>query len=98
MIRVSIDNAARELASRLNGTSGRLFIPGGPGEPLGLLAALRADPALAAGLTFVGAHVPGINRTDWASLHETARAEGTFLSGDWRSSGVPGLTPAWAKK
>ncbi len=86
MIRVSIDNAARELASRLSGTGGRLFIPGGPGEPLGLLATLRADPALAAGLTFVGAHVPGINRTDWASLHETARAEGTFLSGDWRSS------------
>jgi len=86
VIRVSIDNAARQLASRLKGTGGRLFVPGGPGEPLGLLAAYRAYPDLAAGLTFVGAHVPGINRTDWAALHETARAEGTFLSGDWRPS------------
>lgn len=81
-----MENAAKQLASRLNAGGGRLFIPGGPGEPLGLLAALRADPELAARITFVGAHVPGINRTDWAGLHETARAEGTFLSGDWRPS------------
>lgn len=86
MIRLSVDKLAEALASRLNGSPGRLFVPGGPGEPLGLLEAWRAAPDLAAGLTFVGAHVPGINRTDWAGLHETARAEGTFVSGDWRSS------------
>lgn len=86
MIRLSIDKLAGELASRLKGTGGRLFIPGGPGEPLGLLQAFRESPDLAAGITFVGAHVPGINRTDWAALHETARAEGTFLSADWRPS------------
>ena len=86
MIRLPIDKLAQEIASRLHVTGGRLFIPGGPGEPLGLRDAFRAAPDLAAGITFVGAHVPGINRTDWANLHETARAEGTFLSGDWRES------------
>lgn len=86
MIRLPIDKLAEELASRLNGTAGRLFVPGGPGEPLALREAFRNRPDLAAGITFVGAHVPGINRTDWAGLHETARAEGTFMSGDWRGS------------
>jgi acyl-CoA hydrolase len=86
VIRPPIDKLAEKLASRLNGTGGRLFIPGGPGEPLGLRDAFRHAPDLAAGITFVGAHVPGINRTDWAGLHETARAEGTFLSADWRGS------------
>lgn len=86
MIRLSHDKLADLLSSRLNGTSARLFIPGGPGEPLGLLQAFRQAPVLAAGITFVGAHVPGINRTDWAGLHETARSEGTFVSGDWRAS------------
>lgn len=86
MIRLSNDKLAQELASRLNRTGGRLFVPGGAGEPLGLLEAFRRSPHLAAGLTFVGAHVPGINRTDWAGLHPDAKAEGTFLSGDWRAS------------
>ncbi len=86
MIRLPIDKLAETVASRLNPTGGRLFIPGGPGEPLGLRDAFERTPELAAGITFVGAHVPGINRTDWAALHETARAEGTFLSGDWRGS------------
>lgn len=86
MIRLSQDKLAETLATRLQGTMGRLFIPGGPGEPLGLLEAYRRAPDLAGGLTFVGAHVPGINRTDWAALHDTARSEGTFVSGDWRKS------------
>lgn len=64
---------------------GRVFIPGAAGEPLALLEVYRRRPDLAAGLTFVGAHVPGINRNDWAGLHETARAEGTFVSADWRA-------------
>jgi acyl-CoA hydrolase len=86
VIRLPIDKLARTLASRLNVAGGRLFIPGGAGEPLGLLAALRDAPELAARITFVSAHVPGINRTDWAALHPDARSEGTFLSGDWRAS------------
>lgn len=86
MIRLSLENLVQQLAERLSAGGGRLFIPGGPGEPLGLLEAYRRSPDLAAATTFVGAHVPGINRTDWAGLHETARAEGTFVSGDWRRS------------
>ncbi|ATQ41086.1 hypothetical protein CSW64_01010 [Caulobacter mirabilis] len=81
-----MDKLAELLASRLKPGEGRLFIPGGPGEPLGLLEAFRRSPDLAAGATFVGPHVPGINRTDWAGLHAEARAEGTFLSADWRPS------------
>lgn len=65
---------------------GRVFIPGAASEPLALLEVYRKRPELAAGLTFVGAHVPGINRTDWAGLNNTARAEGTFVSADWRAS------------
>lgn len=85
MIRLSIDQAVDLIASRLNRTDRRIFIPGGAGEPLALLDGWRARPETAAGLTFVGAHVPGVNRTDWAGLHETARAEGTFVSVDWRA-------------
>lgn len=86
MIRLTVDLAAAEVARQLKGTGGRLFIPGAASEPLALLDVYRDRPDLAAGLTFVSAHVPGINRTDWAGLHETARAEGTFVSADWRAS------------
>lgn len=86
MIRLTVDLAAAEVARQLNGTGGRLFIPGAASEPMALLDVYRDRPDLAAGLTFVSAHVPGINRTDWAGLHETARAEGTFVSADWRAS------------
>lgn len=86
MIRLTVDLIAEEIARQLNGTVGRLFIPGGAGEPLALIEAWRRRPDLAANLTFVGAPVPGINRTDWAGLHETARSEGTFVSADWRAS------------
>lgn len=75
---------AETIARQLNPAGGRVFVTGGAGEPLALLDAWRQRPDLAANLTFVGAHVPGINRNDWTSLHETARSEGTFLSGDWR--------------
>lgn len=83
MIRRSPDQAAAWLAERLRGTGGRVFIPCGAAEPLALFDAFAAEPAAAAGLTFVGAYLPGANRRDWASL---SAAEGTFVSGDWRAS------------
>jgi acyl-CoA hydrolase len=86
VIRLTVDLAAREVARQLNQTAGRMFIPGAASEPLALLETYRREPGLAAGLTFVSAHVPGINRTDWAGLHEASRAEGTFVSADWRAS------------
>ena len=86
MIRLTVDTAAELIARRLNPAGGRVFIPGSAGEPVALFDTLRDRPDLAAGLTFVGAHVPGINRNDWAGLHATSRAEGTFMSADWRAS------------
>ncbi|MDO8295735.1 MAG: acetyl-CoA hydrolase/transferase C-terminal domain-containing protein [Caulobacter sp.] len=86
MIRVTAESAAETVARKVKPGGGRVFISGAAGEPLALLDVYRRRPELAAGLTFVGASVPGINRTDWAGLHETARAEGTFLSADWRPS------------
>ena len=78
MIRLTVESAAERIAQQLNPGGGRVFVPGSASEPLALLEVYRRRPALAANLTFIGAPVPGINRNDWAALHETARAEGTF--------------------
>lgn len=86
VIRLTAESAAEVVARKGKSGAGRVFIPGSAGEPLALLEVYRARPDLAAGLTFVSAHVPGINRTDWAGLHQTARSEGTFVSADWRAS------------
>lgn len=86
MIRATAESAAETVARRVKPGGGRVFIPGAASEPLALLEVYRRRPDLAAGLSFVSAHVPGINRSDWAGLHETARAEGTFVSADWRAS------------
>ena len=83
MIRLSPDQAAQWLADRLRGKAGRVFVPCGAAEPLALFDAFAAEPGLAADLTFVGAYLPGANRRDWASL---SKAEGTFVSNDWRAS------------
>ncbi len=86
MIRLAHDQATPWLAERMRGTGGRVFIPCGAAEPLALFEGFQAAPELAAGLTFVGAFLPTANRSDWAGLHEDARAEGTFASADWRGS------------
>lgn len=70
----------------------RLYVGGCAGEPAGLAAAMQADPNIAAGITFLGAWVPGINKTDWAGLHPDARAETTFLPPAWRASYEAGRT------
>lgn len=86
MERLSPAQAVRRLADRLRGTGGRVFIPGGPAEPLALADAWRCDPETAAGLTFLGAWFPGVNRTDWSGLHPGARAETTFVGPDGRAA------------
>jgi acyl-CoA hydrolase len=83
MIRLAPNQAVQWLAERLRETAGRVFIPCGAAEPLALFEAFAAEPELVAGLTFVGAFLPGANRSDWAAL---GRAEGTFVSADWRAS------------
>lgn len=70
----------------------RLYVGGCSGEPLGFAEAFRAEPELAAGITFVGQWVPGINQTDWAGLHPEAEAETTFLPPALRPSFEDGRT------
>ncbi|MDB5431273.1 MAG: hypothetical protein JWP35_2389 [Caulobacter sp.] len=84
MIRLTGDNAANWLADRLRGSAGRVFVTGGAAEPTLFARAFAQAPETAAGLTFLGAWIPGANRTDWAALG--AGAEGTFVSADWRQS------------
>ena len=57
-----------------------VFVPGMSGESLAFYEALRAEPERAERLTFVGVHFPGINRTDYLSLHPTVRLRAYFAS------------------
>jgi acyl-CoA hydrolase len=51
----------------------RIFLPGATGESLALAAALRADPERMRGVTVVNCALPGMNETDYASLHPDGR-------------------------
>ena len=68
----------------------RLYLAGCSGEPVGLYAALSAEPDLAQDLTFVGVPVPGLNHLDWTGLHATARAEMPFMYGAMRDGFAAG--------
>ena len=70
----------------------RLYVAGCSGEPLGLVEAFQAAPELAAGVTFLGIWIPGVNATDWASLHPEASAESIFVSPALRPSFEAGDT------
>jgi acyl-CoA hydrolase len=91
MTPLSPAEALRAFRSRLPARA-RLYAGGCSGEPLGFVEAFRAEPELAAGLTFVGQWVPGLNQTDWAGLHPEAGAETTFLPPAWRASFEAGRT------
>lgn len=65
---------------------GRIYAPGCSGEPLLFVEAMKANPALAAGLTFFGIWIPGVNKTDYAGLHPDAKSELIFASADFRNS------------
>lgn len=91
MIHSSLSDAFRSFRARLPADA-RLYVGGCSGDPLALADLLRSEPSLAAGLTFLGAWIPGINRTDWASLHPEARAETIFLPPDMRPSFEAGRT------
>ena len=70
----------------------RIYVAGGSGEPLSVIQAFRDAPDLAAGVTFLGGWVPGINKTDWATLHPEARAESIFIPPALRPSFESGRT------
>jgi acyl-CoA hydrolase len=64
---------------RLRGDT-TVFVPGVSGESLTFYEELRRDPERARGLTFVGVHFPGINRTDYLALHPLVRQRAYFMS------------------
>lgn len=70
---IPLSQAPAWLASKARGR--RVFIPGGPVEPLALAQAFAQDPKCAVDLTFCGMMIPGINTSDWAALHPKAQAE-----------------------
>ena len=86
MITCDPDQAVLTLAEQLKDTRGRVFVAGGGVEPLVFAEAYRRNPEAAAGLTFFGAAIPGVNKTDWAGLHPKSRSEGIFVGADWRAS------------
>ncbi|MDJ0919507.1 MAG: acetyl-CoA hydrolase/transferase C-terminal domain-containing protein [Henriciella sp.] len=73
-------------------TEARLYVAGCSGEPLAVVEAFEQVQELAAGLTFLGIWIPGVNKTDWASLHPTANAESIFVSSALRPSFDAGRT------
>lgn len=62
-----------------------VFVPGTSGESLAFAAALKANPAAAAGVRFVGVLFPGINEIAYAGLHPEARQRAYFM--------MPGFRP-----
>lgn len=63
-----------------------VYAPGCGGESAVLLQALAAKAECAAGVTFTGVWIPGVNRFDFAGLHETARSRLFFLAPEFRES------------
>jgi acyl-CoA hydrolase len=57
-----------------------VFVPGMSGESLPFYDELRRDPSRADGLTFVGVHFPGINKTDYLGLNPSVRQRAYFMS------------------
>lgn len=81
----SLPNALTQFRESLPETA-RIYVAGCSGEPLSVVEALRESPDLAAGVTFLGIWIPGVNATDWAGLHPSARAESIFVSPALRPS------------
>jgi acyl-CoA hydrolase len=57
-----------------------VFVPGMSGESLSLFEELTRHPERADGLTFVGVHFPGINRSDYLGLNSNVRQRAYFMS------------------
>lgn len=85
----SVSSALSEFRASLP-EKARIYVAGCSGEPVALVEAFEAEPDLAAGLTFLGIWIPGVNSTDWAGLHPTAAAESIFVS--------PALRPSFEAK
>jgi 4-hydroxybutyrate CoA-transferase len=58
----------------------RVYVGGSSNEPAGLLDAIAAAPACAAGVTFVQFPLAGLNDRDLSALHPDARLECYFMA------------------
>ncbi len=58
----------------------RVYVGGSSNEPTGLLDAIAAQPASAAGVTFVQFPLAGLNNRDLSALHPDARLECFFMA------------------
>jgi acyl-CoA hydrolase len=67
-----------------------VYVPGCSAEPVALAAALKSDPERAAGVSFIGVWVPGINRFDYAGLHPEARSTAFFVPPECHDSFAAG--------
>jgi 4-hydroxybutyrate CoA-transferase len=70
---------ASELPARL-ARGMRVYVGGSSNEPTGLLDAIAAQPACAAGVTFVQFPLAGLNNHDLSALHPDARVECFFMA------------------
>lgn len=91
MTEISISEALEQFRQDLPETA-RVYVAGCSGEPLALVDEFERRPDLAAGMTFLGIWIPGVNRTDWASLNPSAQAESIFISPALRPSFETGRT------
>ena len=63
-----------------------VFVAGGANEPVTVLDALRRRPDASAGVTWIQSIVPALNRFDFCSLHDEARAIAFFITPETRAS------------
>ncbi|WP_439814211.1 acetyl-CoA hydrolase/transferase family protein [Zavarzinia sp. CC-PAN008] len=57
-----------------------VFVAAASGEPIGIHDALKEHAAALAGVTFIMAPVPGINRRDWSALNPDSRLLSYFAA------------------
>lgn len=68
----------------------RVYVAGCSGEPRLLAGAIREDPSIGEGITFLGVWIPGVNRTPWPDLVPGGTGETIFLSPELRPSFIAG--------
>ncbi|MBI1250953.1 MAG: acetyl-CoA hydrolase [Alphaproteobacteria bacterium] len=66
--------------ARIAEIGGTVTLPGATAEATALIDAWRDEPEHAAGLVFRGLFVPGLNETDYAGLHASARMQTIFAT------------------
>ncbi|WP_413299869.1 acetyl-CoA hydrolase/transferase C-terminal domain-containing protein [Bacillus sp. 1P10SD] len=63
-----------------------VFIQGNVSEPKAVIQALKEDSNASNGVNYISTIFPGLNRTDWAGLHENASLTCFFMSRDLKES------------